>query len=90
MQNKRYALAVTGSAAMAKIVTMPVGVQSEKMKAQTQLDADKYIPCGLDEVNLDLEVLGSTEDSADTINDLLAISCVKRLICEAPRSGAWA
>jgi type IV pilus assembly protein PilM len=73
-KSKYCALAVSGSAVMTKITTMPVGLKGEEMAAQIQLEADQYIPYALDEVNLDFEVLGSTEGSADTVDVLLAAS----------------
>jgi type IV pilus assembly protein PilM len=72
-KSKHCTLAVSGSAVM-KIITMPVGLKDEEMAAQIQLEADRYIPYALDEVNLDFEVLGSTEGSADTVDVLLAAS----------------
>ncbi len=73
-KSKYCALAVSGSAVMTKIITMPVGLKDEEMAAQIQLEADQYIPYALDEVNLDFEVLGSTEGSADTVDVPLAAS----------------
>ncbi len=73
-KSKYCALAVSGSAVMTKIITMPVGLKDEEMAAQIQLEADRYIPYALDEINLDFEVLGSTEGSADTVDVLLAAS----------------
>lgn len=73
-KNKHCAMAVTGSAVITKIVTMPAGLTDDEMEAQIQLEADQYIPYALDEVNLDFEVLGPTVGNADTVDVLLAAS----------------
>ena len=77
-KSKYCALAVSGSAVMTKITTMPVGLKGEEMAAQIQLEADQYIPYALDEVNLDFEVLGSTEGSADTVDDRIILDLAVR------------
>lgn len=73
-KTKQCALAVAGSAVMTKVITMPAGLKADEMEAQIQLEADQYIPYALDEVNLDFEVLGPTDGSADTVDVLLAAS----------------
>jgi len=73
-KNRACAMAVAGSAAITKIITMPAGLKDEEMEAQIELEADQYIPHALEEVNLDFEVLGPTEGNVDTVDVLLAAS----------------
>ncbi len=73
-KNKSCAMAVTGSAVITKIITMPAGLKDADMEAQIALEADQYIPYALEEVNLDFEVLGATEGNKDTVDVLLAAS----------------
>jgi type IV pilus assembly protein PilM len=73
-RTKNCAMAVTGSAVITKIITMPTGLKDAEMEAQIALEADQYIPYALEEVNLDFEVLGPTEGNADTVDVLLAAS----------------
>ena len=42
------------------------------MEGQIQLEADQYIPYPLEEVNLDFQILGPTEDNPETVDVLLA------------------
>ncbi len=71
---KKCTLAVAGSAVITKVITMPSYLSDAEMEGQIQLEADKYIPYALEEVNLDFNVLGPTEDNPETVDVLLAAS----------------
>jgi type IV pilus assembly protein PilM len=71
---KDGAAAVSGSAVITKIITMPAELSDEDMESQIQLEADQYIPFPLEEVSMDFEVLGPTEGSEDQVDVLLAAS----------------
>lgn len=73
-KNRNCAMAVSGSAVITKIITMPSSLGENELEAQVQLEADQYIPYALDEVNLDFEVLGNTEGNPETVDVLLAAS----------------
>lgn len=73
-KNHNCAMAVAGSAVITKIITMPSSLGENELEAQVQLEADQYIPYALDEVNLDFEVIGSTEGNPETVDVLLAAS----------------
>ena len=71
---RHAAVAVAGSAVITKVITMPASLSEEEMEAQIELEADQYIPYPLEEVNLDFEVLGPTENNPETVDVLLAAS----------------
>jgi type IV pilus assembly protein PilM len=71
---KNAAVAVAGSAVITKIITMPASLSGSELEAQIQLEADQYIPYPLEEINLDFEVMGPTENNPETIDVLLAAS----------------
>ena len=71
---KEAAAAVPGSAVITKIITMPSTLNDDDMEAQIQIEAEQYIPYPLEEINLDFEVLGPTEDNEATVDVLLAAS----------------
>ena len=71
---KKCCLSVAGSAVITKVITMPADLKDEDLEGQIQLEADQYIPYALEEVNLDFDVLGPTEDNPETIDVLLAAS----------------
>ena len=62
---KQAALAVPDSLVITKIVQINDGLNEEEMEELVVIEADKYIPYSIDEINLDFEVLGhSTKNSA--------------------------
>ena len=71
---KNTAVAVAGSAVITKMITMPSNLNDEEMENQIALEADQYIPYSLDEVNMDFEVVGSSEVDPDKVDVLLAAS----------------
>ena len=71
---KHAAAAVAGSAVITKIIAMPANLTQEELEQQIELEADQYIPYPLDEVNLDFEVIGPTENDPERIDVLLAAS----------------
>ena len=73
-KTRRCALAVPSSAAISKSITMPANIPEDEMEGQIQLEADQYIPYSLDEVNLDFEILGTSEITPNTVDVLLAAS----------------
>lgn len=73
-RTKLACLAVPGSAAITKQITMPSDLAEDELEMQIQLEADQYIPYPLEEVNLDFQVLGVTEKTPETIDVLLAAS----------------
>ncbi len=71
---KAGAAAVAGSAVITKVITMPADISEDDMESQIQLEADQYIPFPLEEVNMDFEIMGPTEESEGQVNVLLAAS----------------
>ncbi len=71
---KNAAVAVAGSSVITKVITMPASLSEEEIESQIELEADQYIPYSLEEVNLDFEVLGASDDNPDTLDILLAAS----------------
>ncbi len=71
---KQAAVAVSGSAVITKIITMPASLSDKEMENQIQLEADQYIPYPLEEVNIDFEVFGPNEKNPEMVDVLLAAS----------------
>ena len=71
---KLAAVAVAGSAVITKIINMPANQSEKELETQIQLEADQYIPYPLEEINLDFEVIGPTENNPDAVDVLLAAS----------------
>ena len=72
IKSKNVAIAVAGSSVITKKITMPSNLSEDEMEGQIQLEADQYIPYPLEEVNLDFQILGETENNPETVDVLLA------------------
>ncbi len=71
---KQVAVAVSGSAVITKVISMPSALSDQDMESQIQLEADQYIPYPLEEVNIDFEVLGPSDKNPELVDVLLAAS----------------
>ena len=72
IKSKNVAIAVAGSSVITKKITMPASLSDDEMEGQIQLEADQYIPYPLEEVALDFQIIGPTENNAETVDVLLA------------------
>ncbi len=68
------ACAVSGSAVITKVISMPSNLSEDELETQIRFEADQYIPYPLEEVNLDFETLGPSETDPDRVDVLLAAS----------------
>jgi len=73
-RTKNVSVAVAGSSVITKVITMPASLSEDELESQIELEADQYIPYSLEEVNLDFEILGASDDNPDTVDVLLAAS----------------
>ncbi len=73
-KTREAAVAVAGSAVITKVVTLLAGLSEEELLAQIELEADRYIPFPIEEVNLDFVVLGPSEKNPQLADVLLAAS----------------
>ncbi|MCK7546009.1 pilus assembly protein PilM [Marinobacter bryozoorum] len=69
---KQAAIAVSGSAVITKVIQMNSGLNEFELEDQIALEADQYIPYPLDEVAIDFEVQGPSENNPDQVDVLLA------------------
>lgn len=71
---KEAVVAVSGSSAISKTLTLPAHLRDEDMEAQVNLQADQNIPFPLEEVNLDFQVIGPSAQSPEEVEVLLVAS----------------
>lgn len=69
---KNAAVAVAGSAVITKVIEMPKGLSDDALETQITLEADQYIPYPLEEVALDFEVQGESQEHEGQMKVLLA------------------
>ena len=72
-KGKEVAIAISGDAAITKVIQMPRNLRGADLEGQVETQADQYIPFPMDEVSYDFEVLGPTEKDPET-NDVLLVA----------------
>jgi type IV pilus assembly protein PilM len=73
-RTREAAIAISGDAAITKVIQMPRGLREAELEAQVEMQADQYIPFPMDEVAYDFEVLGPSEKDNESIDVLLVAS----------------
>jgi len=58
-RSKECAVAISGDAAITKVIQMPRNLREAELESQVEMQADQYIPFPMDEVAYDFEVLGA-------------------------------
>jgi len=71
---KKVALAVPDSAVISKIVQINDGLNDEEMEELVVIEADKFIPYPIDEINLDFEILGHSLKNSALLDVLIVAS----------------
>ncbi len=71
-RHRNAAVAVAGSSVITKVIPMPNNLSEDELHSQIELEADQYVPYPLEEVSLDFEVLGPSENNTETVDVLLA------------------
>ena len=72
LETKNAAIAVAGTAVISQVIQVDAGLSPSEMEDQIYIEADRYIPYALDDVNLDFEVLGPSVVGPDVVDVLLA------------------
>lgn len=71
---KTVALAVSDSSVITKVVQLNDGLSDAEMEELVLIEADKYIPYPIDEVNLDFEVQGYSAKNSALLDVLIVAS----------------
>jgi type IV pilus assembly protein PilM len=71
---KQVALAVPDSAVISKVVQINDGLSDQEIEELVIIEADKYIPYPIDEINLDFEVLGHSPKNSAMLDVLIVAS----------------
>jgi type IV pilus assembly protein PilM len=72
-KSKDVAIAISGDAAITKVIQMPKNLRAADLEGQVETQADQYIPFPMDEVSYDFEVLGPSEKDPES-NDVLLVA----------------
>ena len=65
------AIAISGDAAITKVIQMPRSLNDNDMEAQVEIQADQYIPFPMEEVSFDFQVIGESPVDPDMVDVLL-------------------
>jgi len=68
---KEAAVAISGDAAITKVIQMPRTLSENELEGQVEMQADQYIPFPMEEVSFDYEVIGPSEKDPDMLDVLL-------------------
>ncbi|HEY8539791.1 MAG TPA: type IV pilus assembly protein PilM, partial [Steroidobacteraceae bacterium] len=68
---KEAAVAISGDAAITKIIQMPRNLSENELEGQVEMQADQYIPFPMEEVSFDYEVIGPSEKDPEMLDVLL-------------------
>ncbi len=65
------AVAISGDAAITKIIQMPSSLSERDLEGQVEIQADQYIPFPMEEVSFDWEVIGPNDKDPELMDVLL-------------------
>jgi type IV pilus assembly protein PilM len=70
-KSTEVAIAISGDAAITKVIQMPRHLNENDMEAQVEIQADQYIPFPMEEVSFDFQVVGESPNDPDMVDVLL-------------------
>jgi type IV pilus assembly protein PilM len=79
-KSKNVVLSISGHPVIVKKISLPV-MSDEQLEESIQFEVQQYIPFDLEEVNIDFQILGLSEDKKDQMNVML-VAAKKALINE--------
>ena len=72
-KSRLAAIAISGDAAITKVIQMPANLRDNDLEQQVEMQADQYIPFPMEEVSYDFQVVGPSEKDA-TMMDVLLVA----------------
>jgi type IV pilus assembly protein PilM len=70
-KSREAAVAISGDAAITKVIQMPKNLSETDLEGQVELQADQYIPFPMEEVSYDFQRIGPSEKDPEMIDVLL-------------------
>lgn len=75
---KNVALAVSGNAVIIKVIQVPTTTEFE-LETQIEFEADQHVPFDIEDVYLDFQILGQTEEDPEHM-DVVLVACKREII----------
>ena len=70
-KSREAAIAISGDAAITKVIQMPKTLNENELEGQVEIQADQYIPFPMEEVSYDFQRIGPSEKDPEMIDVLL-------------------
>jgi type IV pilus assembly protein PilM len=70
-KSREAAVAISGDAAITKVIQMPKNLNEADLEGQVEMQADQYIPFPMEEVSYDFQRIGPSEKDPEMIDVLL-------------------
>jgi type IV pilus assembly protein PilM len=70
-KTRDVAIAISGDAAITKIIQMPRRLTERELEGQVEIQADQYIPFPMEEVSFDFEIIGPSRADPEMLDVLL-------------------
>ena len=70
-KSRLAAIAISGDAAITKVIQMPKNLGENELEGQVEMQADQYIPFPMEEVSYDYQVIGPSEKDPEMMDVLL-------------------
>lgn len=70
-KSKEAAIAISGDAAITKVIQMPKSLGENELEGQVEMQADQYIPFPMEEVSYDFQKIGPSEKDPEMMDVLL-------------------
>jgi type IV pilus assembly protein PilM len=70
-KSRLAAIAISGDAAITKVIQMPKNLGENELEGQVEMQADQYIPFPMEEVSYDFQVVGPSEKDPEMMDVLL-------------------
>jgi type IV pilus assembly protein PilM len=70
-KSREAAIAISGDAAITKVIQMPKTLGENELEGQVEMQADQYIPFPMEEVSYDFQRIGPSEKDPEMIDVLL-------------------
>jgi type IV pilus assembly protein PilM len=70
-KSRLAAIAISGDAAITKVIQMPRSLGENELEGQVEMQADQYIPFPMEEVSYDYQVVGPSEKDPEMLDVLL-------------------
>jgi type IV pilus assembly protein PilM len=70
-KSRLAAIAISGDAAITKVIQMPKNLGDNELEGQVEMQADQYIPFPMEEVSYDYQVVGPSDKDPEMLDVLL-------------------